>query len=845
MSENKENKAMENNTPMQRPGSAAAMTPEISEPKEKENDNKAPLQDIDSPFKAAPVSEVPAKAEENKPAEAEASKAEAAAPEVSSRKKSKKRKNNDAFKDMTEEEAEEEIRRQHKRRKRRTITLVAIVAVIAAGAILLPNLLGMIAPKVDISAVNVNEKVLDYKVAKTNIVRDFTASGTLAAGETYDVKIAGDIEVDEFFVKNGDVISKGDKIASVSRASVMSAIVDVQNMLKKVDKKLNSINSSDDETVIKADSDARVKKVYAKKGGNVESTITKNGALILLSLDGLMACDIDKTENTKLGDSITVVLSNKTKVAGSIIAVNTDYVTCAISDKKASYKDKVTVLDASGKQIGTSELYIHSVLPIIAYAGKIKSVSVKLNQTVEKGDKLLTLTGTKYSGEFSNLMYKRSVLEDQMQKLFELYQTGIIYADHDGEVAGINEGDEEEEEEDTEKTEKLASASKKLGNLSIKVDDANANPPEDKPGSSEFLNYAFVVGGFSTEGGKTTINLNSNKEIAPSELKIDDYTKAPTNVSLSTYKYTIWEKYSPDVSIYSYDSTKKLWSKETVDKLATGDTVVITMTASGDAVWIIRYAAKSSGGEGGQGGQGGEGGQGGQGGQDQGGQGGHGGWGGRGGIDWSKIFGGGGRGGSFSGFGGSYAGMTGAGTGAATGTGEEKEEETYEVEETLIASIVNLDEMSVTLSVDELDVININSTQEVTVTLDAIKDKTFTGKIVSIDTEGVRSGNGNAKYSVKIKLERTNEMLTNMTASVRANISRAEVLSVPAEALIEKNNRTFVYTSYDKEKDELSGEVEIKTGISDGKNVEILSGLNEGDSIWYKYADGLVYKFVR
>ena len=551
-----------------------------------------------SPFKAAPVPEAPAKAEENKPAsEAKAEKAENKAPEASSKKKSKK-KNNDAFREMTEEEAEEEIRRQHKRRKRRTITLVAVVAVIAAGSILFPNLLKFVAPKIDISAINVNEKVLNYSVAKTNIVRDFTASGTLSAGETYDVKIAGEIEVDEFFVKNGDVISKGDRIASVTKSSVMEAIVEVQNTLKKVDKQLNKINSSDDETVIKADSDARVKKIYVKKGSDVEDTVTANGALILLSLDGLMAVDIERTENTKLGDAVTIVLSDKTKVSGSIISVNTNYVTCAISDKKASYKDKVTVLDASGKEIGSSELYIHSVLPIIAYAGKVKTVSVKLNQTVEKGDKLLTLTGTKYSGEFSNLMYKRSVLEDQMKELFELYQTGIIYADHDGEVAGINEGDDEEEEEDedTTKSEKLSSATKKLGKLTVKIDDANANPPESTDASS-FINYVFVMGGFDTTGGKTTINLNSNAT-STADLQtfaIDDYTVAPKNVSSEQYKNTLLTQYSPDVPIYSYDSTKKEWTTYSVDKLALGDILVLTMKADGTAVWIVRYPANSSG----------------------------------------------------------------------------------------------------------------------------------------------------------------------------------------------------------------------------------------------------------
>ena len=566
-----------------------------------------------------------------------------------------------------------------------------------------------------------------------------------------------------------------------------------------------------------------------------------------------MAVDIPRTENTKLGNSVTVVLSNKTKVSGSIVSVNTDYVTCTISDKSAAYKDKVTVLDASGKEIGSSELYIHSVLPIIAYAGKVKSVSVKLNQTVEKGDKLLTLTGTKYSGEFSNLMYKRSVLEDQMQELFELYQTGIIYADHDGEVAGINEDDDEEEEdEDTEKTEKLSSASKKLGNLSIKVDNANANPPAQGDAAGSFINYVYCVTGFNSQNNPTTYQLNcssaSETPSNPVPVTINDYTKIDSDLSnTDKYQYGFLNSYpiADSTPVYTYNESTKVWEKGSTSKIAVGDILILSFASATDSdpVWVIRIPKTSSGNQGGQGGQGGQG----QGGQGQGGQGqgGQGGWNGRGNFpggkgngNWGSMFGNG-RSGSFSG----YGAGAGAGTGN-TGTTTQKEE-TYEMEETLIASIVNLDEMSVTLSVDELDVININTTQEVTITLDAVKNKTYTGKIVSIDTDGVRSGNGNAKYSVKIKLDRTEEMLTNMSASVRANISQAEVLSVPAEALIEKNNKTYVYTSYDKEKEEFSGEVEVKTGISDGKNVEILSGLNEGDSIWYKYADGLVYKFVR
>ena len=214
MSENKENKAMENNNQaMQRPGSAAGMSPEIVESKEPEN--KAPLQDIDSPFKAAPAEKnSPALLPDKKEDAVKAKPEEAKTAEVS-KKKSKKK--NDNYSDMTEEEAEAEINRLHKRRKRRAAILVTVVVLLIASGILLPNLFKFVAPKVDLSNINVDSKILDYKVGKTSIVRDFTASGSLAAGETKDIKIAGDIEIDEFFVKNGDVIKKGDKIASVSK----------------------------------------------------------------------------------------------------------------------------------------------------------------------------------------------------------------------------------------------------------------------------------------------------------------------------------------------------------------------------------------------------------------------------------------------------------------------------------------------------------------------------------------------------------------------------------------------------------------------------------------------------
>ena len=849
MSENKENKAIDNNSSQMRPGAAAienAGKPEISAPaEEKEISSKAPLADLDSPFKPAPEQPETEKKEQSQPEPSEKveNTAAAAPAEAVKEKKSKKSKKKDDPVEMTDEEAELMILNQRKRRKRRTTVLVIVIALVLAGSILFPNLIRFYAPKVDLSAVNVNEQVLQYQAVQNSINREFTASGTLASGNTEEIGLAGDIEVEEYFVKNGDVINKGDKIASVSQPSVMSAIVALQDKLKTLDTQLNKINSADDKTIIRADSKSRVKAIYVKKGTKCEDALTKNGALILLSLDGLMACDIDRTENTKVGDPVRVVLSNNTKASGTIVAVNTTYATCAISDTTAKFMDDVTVLDASGKDIGKSKLYIHSVLPIIAYSGTVSQVHVKLNQVVKQDTKLLTLTGTRYSGEFSNLMYKRSVLEDQMKKLFEVYQTGIVYSDHDGEVTGIKDEDEEEEEESSEKSEKLSSASKKLGTLSvkIKINNDSSNPPDPSADMKTVTNYAVVVGGFNKVdpvSGKTSYILLSNSDdLKP--LGDLDYTKLNDTVTKrDQYQKTYQSDFIPSdtVPVYSYDSKNKTWVKGSSADFGFQDLLIFTfspLSGSSDPVWIIRYPKSSSEEPGGGGQGGGQGGQGGQGGY-PGGRGGFpGGY--SGGGNWASIFGGRGTISSFN--------ITSGSSSAAT-SGEDEEEDPYKMEETTIASIINLDTMSVTLTVDELDIININKSQNVTLTLDAIKDKSYLGKIVSIDTDGTRETNGNAKYSVKIELPRTDDMLAGMSASVKATISTAHVLSVPAEALTKKNNKTYCYTSYDKDTDTFSGEVEVKTGISDGKNVEIVSGLKEGDTIWYKYADGLVYKFM-
>jgi hypothetical protein len=80
-------------------------------------------------------------------------------------------------------------------------------------------------------------------------------------------------------------------------------------------------------------------------------------------------------------------------------------------------------------------------------------------------------------------------------------------------------------------------------------------------------------------------------------------------------------------------------------------------------------------------------------------------------------------------------------------------------------------------------------------------------------------------------------MRIGMSASATIQVSEAEdTLTIPMTALQQRGDETFVYTT--EEDGTLSGEVTVETGLSDGTNVEITSGLEEGDTVYYTRTSG-------
>ena len=71
------------------------------------------------------------------------------------------------------------------------------------------------------------------------------------------------------------------------------------------------------------------------------------------------------------------------------------------------------------------------------------------------------------------------------------------------------------------------------------------------------------------------------------------------------------------------------------------------------------------------------------------------------------------------------------------------------------------------------------------------------------------------------------------------------LLLIPLAAVQEDADGIYVCTGYDKSSSEAADPIVITTGLSDGENAEVLSGLSEGDTVYYRYADTLEYSFVK
>jgi len=112
----------------------------------------------------------------------------------------------------------------------------------------------------------------------------------------------------------------------------------------------------------------------------------------------------------------------------------------------------------------------------------------------------------------------------------------------------------------------------------------------------------------------------------------------------------------------------------------------------------------------------------------------------------------------------------------------------------------------------------------------AIESETFEAKLEYISPKGEKE-NGAMQFEIKAAVQLQDSIFIRAGYSANADIvlaKRDSVLAVPESLLIFENGKTFV--EIEKESQEFE-KTEIQTGLSDGINIEVLSGITKDDKL--------------
>ena len=698
---------------------------------------------------------------------------------------------------------------------------VAVVILLAAMPLIAGNNADSDGPKASI---------LSGTVQTGSIDTELVGGGTLTETDAVTIDIPASVKLTGFLVSNGDTVTAGDPIASVDRVTVMTAIAEVQETLDYLAEQIEAEREKENDEKVIALAGGTVKILYAEKGQSVQDVMLEHGALAVLSLDGLMAVDLTVESDLAVGSAVTMTFSDGKTAEGKVEKNLAGEMTITLKDNDYNVYDAVQVTGEDGTELGSGELYIYSPWNATAYAGTISAVKVSEGKTVKAGDTLMTLTDVGDTAAYHQLVSQRQVYEDLMLDLFRMYQTEQITAPCDGVVSGVDQNSVQ-----------LLAAGEQSYVLSFLANAPNGND------ETSYTNFVAQVA--AVEDG------NWNLYVNPESLTITDYkdlSGVPTDPAAMTQQATL----AADIPVYTLENGE--WVS--VPEVRARDVLLIAFDDAGNPVWAVQIKAGEalvpdetepptepetepptepetqptepempeteptpptepapsepttptepstptipegnlpSTGNGGSFPSGGG--------------------------SWDS-----------SGSMGSISGMTGE-----FPMTQEDVFELYGLDMAQIAAVTPQDTMTLDITIDELDINALRTGMTAEVKINALGGEKVTATITQIGNTGTNNG-GNSKFTVELTMERLENMLSGMNATASILLkTTADVLTLPANALVENGTQTLVYTGYDEENGQLLNPVEVTVGVSDGETVEILNGLASGETYYYAYYDTL------
>ena len=153
---------------------------------------------------------------------------------------------------------------------------------------------------------------------------------------------------------------------------------------------------------------------------------------------------------------------------------------------------------------------------------------------------------------------------------------------------------------------------------------------------------------------------------------------------------------------------------------------------------------------------------------------------------------------------------------------------------TTIATVANMNDLIFRGNIDETEVGRLTTGMTMKITIGALQDLKFDARLEYISPKATDQ-NGANQFEIKaaVNLPTSSEQIRS-GYSANAEIVLAEargILSVPESAIEFSGNDTFVYVVKGSGKEKTYERRKVTTGLSDGINIEIRSGLKKGETV--------------
>ncbi len=158
-----------------------------------------------------------------------------------------------------------------------------------------------------------------------------------------------------------------------------------------------------------------------------------------------------------------------------------------------------------------------------------------------------------------------------------------------------------------------------------------------------------------------------------------------------------------------------------------------------------------------------------------------------------------------------------------------------------LAVVTDFDEMKIDIRINEYDILGVTEGKSVTVTVDAL-NKNYEGRIEKISRMATIM-NGVSYFEAEVNFNADDDARSGMSAEVKMmtnNVTGAVTIS--SEAVQNADDGSSYVNLYDQEGNMIKWPVTL--GASDGTYTEIVSGLGEGETVYYTPA-GFPFTSIR